>query len=632
MRKWLLGGLVSLSLALSCVAPPSPGKVASSPESIPPPPKLDLYALAPRLGRGPVSKVVNPQPPSYEVGRRDTFWLLDLGDIRTFAVEATLCQVTPRLYLYLEDGGSLKCQDLEGAGQEFEGVYALMGRYFGQEWTPGVDNDPHLTILFARIPFLAGYFSSFNEYPRTLFPYSNEREMVSLNGEYLRGRAEQSTILTHELQHLIHWSADPTEEAWVQEGLAEVAAEVVGGGSTFDVSFIISPDTQLTAWTAPPGPAAPHYGAAHLFMKYLLSRCGGYQAAKDLVAEPRHGIEGIDYFLREQGCAASFEDIFQDWVVANYLDEPGGGIYKYPDIQADVATKPATGEPRPRISVYPSAQGSVAAEPVTEFGERSGVVHQYAADYFDLGMKGDVVIYFSGANTVKLVPNEAYSGSGQWWSNRADNMDSTLTREFDLSGVTRATLSYWLWYDTDRYWDYGYIEASRDGVNWSILKGEQTTALDPFGVSFGPGYTGSSGGEEGSRWIKETVDLSAYAGSKVFVRFEFLTDDAVNGPGLCLDDIAIPQIGFFDDAEGDGGWVANGFIRTDNRVRQRFMVQVVEVSTGVTVRQMPLDGTQGQLVVRGLGSQVDHAVLIIAALAPATTEVAGYQFTVRPSP
>ena len=52
----------------------------------------------------------------------------------------------------------------------------------------------------------------------------------------------------------------------------------------------------------------------------------------------------------------------------------------------------------------------------------------------------------------------------------------------------------------------------------------------------------------------DDVDLTPYAGSEVLVRFEYVTDDAVNGRGLCLDDFAIDEIGWADDAESDGGW------------------------------------------------------------------------------
>ena len=43
-------------------------------------------------------------------------------------------------------------------------------------------------------------------------------------------------------------SADRKEDSWVNEGLSEVAAGLVGGGyNTVDL-FLNSPDTQLTFW------------------------------------------------------------------------------------------------------------------------------------------------------------------------------------------------------------------------------------------------------------------------------------------------------------------------------------------------------------------------------------------------
>ncbi len=88
------------------------------------------------------------------------------------------------------------------------------------------------------------------------------------------------------------------------------------------------------------------------------------------------------------------------------------------------------------------------------------------------------------------------------------------------------------------------------------------------------GLTGNSGG-----WIDESVDLSEFAGAEVLIRFEYVTDDAVNINGACFDDIAIPEIGFFDDAESATGpgdeWIANGFARIDPEVPQEWFVTLV---------------------------------------------------------
>jgi hypothetical protein len=46
---------------------------------------------------------------------------------------------------------------------------------------------------------------------------------------------------------------------------------------------------------------------------------------------------------------------------------------------------------------------------------------------------------------------------------------------------------------------------------------------------------------------------------------------------------------------------------------------------------MSLDETQrGQLELRGLGGEVRSAVLVISAIAPVTTEVAGYEYAIQP--
>jgi hypothetical protein len=57
-------------------------------------------------------------------------------------------------------------------------------------------------------------------------------------------------------------------------------------------------------------------------------------------------------------------------------------------------------------------------------------------------------------------------------------------------------------------------------------------------------------------------------------------DDAINFEGMALDDFALPEIGYFHDAElGDGGWQAEGFVRMANRLPTRTLVQVLADGT-----------------------------------------------------
>ncbi|MFQ6058479.1 MAG: hypothetical protein ACE5MB_06350 [Anaerolineae bacterium] len=583
-------------------------------------PTRDLYALARRLKKmeGPVGRKVHQEPPHYEIGQQVSFWVGDQVNKTYFTITATLRYATPHVYMWVQDGLEVDQTALERSAQEFEDkIYPTDRRYFGSEWTPGVDGDPHLHILNASVPGVGGYFSSADEYPRAVDPFSNEREMFYINVDvYQPGSEGYHAILAHEFQHMIHWYHDPDEDTWVNEGAAELAMQLNGYrlGRATSV-FADAPDVQLNAWAEDPARSTPHYGASYLFMAYFVQRFGA-DLMRDLVATPQDGIAGFDRVLAEHGTNLRFDDLFQDWVVANYLDDPslGDGQYGYQDLTVHTT-------PTETIETYP-ARGD-------------GTVHQYAADYIALEPgPADVTVVFTGTETVKLLANQAHSGQYQWWSNRGDGGDATLTRSFDLTGLAQATLEAWLWYDIEEDFDYAYIEVSTDGgETWDTLPGRYTTTFNPNGNNFGNGYTGKSGGGEHPEWVEEEIDLTPYAGQPILLRFEYITDDAYNAPGFAVDDIVIPELGYRDDAEGgDGGWVAQGFIRHDNRLPQRWSVQLIELGAETRVRPLALDEHQrGQLVIEGLGTEVERAVLVVAALAPVTTEVASYQYQVRPT-
>ena len=261
--------------------------------------------------------------------------------------------------------------------------------------------------------------------------------------------------------------------------------------------------------------------------------------------------------------------------------------------------------------------------------QRESTVKQYGADYVELEAAGDLLIEFAGESVARLVPVEAYSGRYAWWSNRGDDSDMTLTRMFDLRSQSSATLQVQMWYDIESDWDHAYVVASPDeGRTWDVLTGSSSTTDNPNGNSLGAAYTGSSEG-----WIEETFDLSAYAGQQVWVRFEYVTDDAVNRAGWLIDDVCLVETGFCDDLEsGTGDWEARGFVYSDNRIEQRYLVQVIlweERGEVLRVLQMPLDATQqGRLELRGLERQ-DRAVMVISGLAPVTTEGTRYEYSIE---
>ncbi len=577
-------------------------------------PVRDRLALARRLKLSdtPIPAVVNSVPPVYHMGEQQSFCVLDSDAVRYESINATLRYIGDHSYWWIQDGHQASDEAIVASAKEFEQhIYPTNRDFFGSEWTPGVDNDPRIHIFLGDVPGVSGYFYSANEYSRLINPCSNEKEMFYINiGAVPLGSQDLYVTLAHEFQHMIHWHHDPNEETWINEGLSNLAVEL-NGYETTDITYAFSrqPDTQLNAWADAPESTFPHYAASYLFTSYFLERFGE-EIMREVVAEPENGIAGLNTILARARRSPRFDDIFADWVVANYLDDTttGQGQWGYRRL-----------DPQPV---------RIEAEHSTYPVEIEGQVNQYATDYFRFVGEGDLTVEFEGNTQVKIAPNDPHSGTFQWWSNRGDDSDMTLTRSFDLSQVTEATLEFWLWYDIEAGWDFAFVEVSTDGgETWTILPGRYTSTDNPSGNSFGAAWTGISGGGETPQWVHEQVDLTPYVGRQVQVRFEYITDDAVNHVGLMLDDIAIPQIGYFDDVEaGDGDWIAHGFARVDNVLPQRYIVQIIYEGETVQVQRLTLNhANRGRLTIPGMGRALSSVVLAVSGATPFTTEPAPYR-------
>ena len=599
------------------VSPPGEGRVtaraaASLPSATPPPaaafpdaPDNDPYRLALELRHlegVDVPRVINQEPAAYAEGRRDVFWIMDLVDLRRYSGSFELRLVTPHAYWYFQEGQAVSRSALEAAAAAFEeDIYPRVTSVFGREWTPGVDNNPRLSIVNAPLRGAAGYYTSTDEYARAIYPFSNEREAVYMDsGSAGIGSSRYSRVLAHELQHAIHWNADPSEEQWVNEGLSELAVSVAGldPGGTRRVG---SRPVSLVNWPLDMQLTRDSYGLASLFMHYLLEHYGDPEDLRPLLREPRDGAAGITAYLAASGHADDFRGVFGKWAAANLLDEDLGPYgYSGLDVRASIGR---------RITGY------------SQFNSR---IPQYSVEYVELrSFQEPLRLRFAGAAENLLMPVDVGPG-GCWWGNAGDNINATLTAALDLRSPDRATLTYQVWFNLEKDWDYGYVEVSADGGRtWDILETPHTTAENPVGSNYGMGYTGDSGG-----WLDESVDLGAYAGRRVSLRFQHITDDALHGSGICVRNVAVSGAGGTSVVDG---WQPNGFLRTDNRVKQEYVVQLIEMGSENRVRLVALDRTNTGEIEVAAPQELDRLVVAVAALAPKTRETASYTLTVGPA-
>ena len=615
-------------------------------------PIADLHELGIRYLGVPedTARVVRTASPDYEVGTVRTFQVSNLDTDETFEIDARLAYKTEHVYMWMEEGLRFDQRDVEEAADLFEEhTYPTTREFFGSEWTPGVDGDPHLSILHARNlgRTVAGYFSSADSFVGAVRADSNEMEMFYIHVDRWTeiGDPFYNGVLAHEFQHMIHWNNDRNETTWLNEGCSELAMALNDrtypeGPGRYDVggseyAYLDQPDTQLNTWpeVSQTGSAAPHYGASYLFMSYFLDRFGE-EATKALVAHPENGLRSVDRVLADElGLDMDPTELFADWVIANLIDDPSvdEGQYSYVELDID---DPAIDVSFSRNATYPQT--------------RRSTVHQYAVDYVEIEGQRPLELTFTGDSQVRLMDTDAYSGKYLWWSNRADESATKLTRRVDLSSATSAELSFQSWYHIEEDWDYAYVvvgtgdngvlpsDLGSSEIRWDILDDPalSCTTTNPNNGNLGCGLTGLSSG-----WQRLSADLSTYAGQEIALRFEYITDAAVNQAGLAIDDIELVvdgQIILSDDVEsGEGEWIAEGFVRHANVLRQAWLLQLVtfaqDGTTEVTRLLADEHLTSGAWSIP-LDRDVPRAILAISALAPVTTESATYEFSLSVGP
>ncbi|MEP7191000.1 MAG: hypothetical protein ABI901_17560, partial [Roseiflexaceae bacterium] len=414
---------------------------------------------------------------------------------------------------------------------------------------------------------------------------------------------------------MIEWNVARRSPSWFNEGLSTLAEDLNGyvdQGTA--LRALQQPDIQLTGWTTDAAQSGEHYGTSQLFFRYFQEQYAGENGIIDLIkADAGNNLDAfVAVAARKHADITSFADIYADWTIANALNDP------------------SVGDGRFTYKLLPERITPIEPQP----GSQQTTVSQFGTDYYG-ELKGPLSISFDGADAVGLTGAQPKDGSYMWWSNRGDDSIETLTREVDLSGLTKATLRFSAWYELEKDWDYGFVTVSTDGgTTWKTVKGSTTTDYDPQGQNFGNGLTGVSGApkaetEKGTRgqWTEEQMDLTPYAGQKVLLRFWVINDAAYNAQGLLLDNIRIPELKYIDDAEqGDGGWQAQGFVRTTGTLPQTWALRLIRTSGGATsVEHVPVDAQGRASVTLADG---ERGTLAVIGTARFTTEPASYSYSV----
>lgn len=222
--------------------------------------------------------------------------------------------------------------------------------------------DPDLSVLIYELEGYKGYL--FDGYFRAedMMPFnpscqnnpmiycSNELGMIHLNSsdpgsDYMNG------VIAHEFEHMIHFALDPYEEAWVNEGMAELAMVWHGYEDPGNLGFYTdNPDAPLVVQDF------VDYGAVLLFGAYFMERVGP-EGVMALVTDTLTGLTGVKAHLPE---GLTWEGFFGQWVAANVMDAPAAANGEFGYSLVDVpefATEPLGAVPLDTQETIPASAG-----------------------------------------------------------------------------------------------------------------------------------------------------------------------------------------------------------------------------------------------------------------------------------
>jgi len=388
MLMLLLASQVALprpAEATRCMYPYVPRPVESAVEIREQLEAAGLWQASRTAGRTP--------PPNPQVGDTWDWYIWDLSGFPTATLKpCTVRGMGANSYIVVDDDEwnvSITQADVDRIVAHFEdqsvgsfpdqGIWTLNTSHFGDPPNP-LDGLDRVFLLYYRFNIAAdGFFWVYDQFPDGTQPFaSNEADVVYLATDNLDpGGNYMLAVAAHEFQHMIHYNQDSNEEIWVEEGLGELAMWLFGNPDLIS-QFNSNPDNSLIVWSS----TWADYIQTYLWTLYAYEQFGGQPTIWDLVHHPANGMAGYLSALTGQGYMVTMEDVFGDWSVANYLDDPSvpAGQYGY------------VGDDLPPFVPF----STHTAYPATG----TGTVQNWATDYVRLtGFAGPPTLDFNGADS-----------------------------------------------------------------------------------------------------------------------------------------------------------------------------------------------------------------------------------------
>ena len=342
----------------------------------------------------------------HEIGDTLDFFVVDFTTNSRNKISAVCRHKTDKTYIFvgLKEWSSEKViqNDVDQFNDAFEvktpahsidpnkGIREIVETTFGQP--PNKTGDGYVYILIHDIiddyskgnskSYVAGYFSRTDQ---TNSSYSNKKDIIYVDCD--PGNPSGNSVLatvSHEFQHLIHYGLDPNEASWVNEGASEYSEELCGYGLRSPSRFLQHPERSLLTFSEYKGDILVEYAKVALWTHYLGEKFGN-ELIRAIVRNPLHSVAGVRDALTKTGISLSFEQIFENFVVANFANNPSLGENGY------------WGYSKISIASLSHVSGTYQVYPVDK---KQFSLPRYASAYFRFtAPDSTAILYFNGTVT-----------------------------------------------------------------------------------------------------------------------------------------------------------------------------------------------------------------------------------------
>ncbi len=159
--------------------------------------------------------------------------------------------------------------------------------------------------------------------------------------------------------------------------------------------------------------------------------------------------------------------------------------------------------------------------PVTVFTDNCSTLTQWTGTWGN-----STTQYVSPAKSITDSPVGNYATSS--------NTKTTTVSTINLTTAVAAYLEYYARWEIEKNYDYAEVQVTTNGTVFTPLCAKYTHDGNSNQDNSKPLYDGFQ-----RKWVKESIDLSAYLGQNIKLRFNMVADGGVEYDGFYFDDITV---------------------------------------------------------------------------------------------